>query len=199
MLKIKNRVIIFMLITAVTCLTGIPVVYGAAGADWWGDFDAPIRGGVDWNGVASSVFEVVDVSSLPDGLTPSAGPADPDFYNDLVVRVKFTVTLESTARGSTSLLTLSGIGEYTDATGRTYNHFYLIADGQLITMAFVQFLRDQFADSSSPLYGGAFTNADGDPSAYLHSNVIPSTSVTGPGLQPGEPLYSSVRIEIQTP
>jgi hypothetical protein len=154
-----------------------------------------------WNGAASFFFEVVDVSSLPDRLIPvSTGPDSSGFYNDVVVRASFTVILESAGKGkSTAVETLSGVATFTDPSGRVQNHFYLVADGQLITESFVQFLRDQFADSSSPLYGGAFTNADEDPSSPVHSNVISATSDRGTGFQPGEPLYSSVRIEIQTP
>jgi len=196
----RKKTIKYFLAAAILFLAASPAAYGAAGADWWGPFDPPIRGGVVWKGVVSSVFEVVDISSVPDRLTPSStGPADPDFYNDLIVKTTFTVTLQNTVRGSTTVLTFSGIARYTDPDGDVFNHFWLVADGQLITAAFVEFLRGKFSDPADPLYGGAFTSADEDPSAAIYSNAIARTSVTGAGVMPGEPLYSSVRIEIQTP
>ena len=199
MLHISKKPFFFLLMAAIVGLAGSPAAYGAAAVDWYGPFDGTIRNGVVWTGVATSVFEIVDVTSQPDRLTPSStGPEDPLLFNDVVVKATFTVTLESTVRRETQIVTFSGIATYADATG-VYNHFYLVADGQLITRAFVQFLRAQFADATSPLYGGAFTWADEDPSADANSNVRDGTSVIGTGLQPGEPLYSSVRIEVQTP
>ena len=200
MLNISKKTLYFLLIATTIGLAGSPAAYGAAAADWYGPFDPPIRGGDVWVGVASSVFEIVDVSRRPDRLTPTTtGPDDSGLYNDVVVRATITVTLENTQRRQTRIVTFSGIATYTEA-GRVYNHFYLVADGQLITRAFVQLLQDQFADATSPLSGGAFTWADEDPSASIHSNVA-ARLAAGPagGLQPGEPLYSSVRIEVQTP
>lgn len=196
MLPLSKRYSKILIIMAVTCFTGGSAVFGAGGADWWGEFDAPIKGGVVWTGVASTIFEVVDISRLPAGITP-AGSASP-VANDVVVKASFTLTLESTVKGKTQLATLSGVAKYTDADNESFNHFYLVRDGQLITAAFVEFLRDQFNNPDSDLYQGAFTNAFDDPSAQQNSNII-GNIILGDGIQPGEPLYSNVRVEIQTP
>jgi len=199
MRKLTNRAIVILLVATAVGLAGSPSVFGAGGAEWW-DFDTPLRNGRLWTGVLSMNFQVVDVTSQPDRLIDSSvGPADPLVAKDVRVQPIITVRVESSVRGTTDVVTFSGLVTYENTAGEVQNHFWLVADASLITMGISQFLRREiFTDSTSDLYNGRFTWADPDPSMPANSNVISQTHPGG-NLAAGEPLYSIVKIEFQTP